>query len=621
MSQANLEIHCALGQRRVQVSAERQSLPLSQLLRDAALPLNTRCGERGLCEGCVIELVEGSLVNLLTGLPAHASGHPVALRSCTHRMPGQGPVRIRIPPRAMLAYEPQILTDYRLNVPRAHHPLLQVIPVEPLSAPGEEALCRAVASQLDTPLPVRMAPEAAAQLRVLSGQRLYATVALQEGHWLMTGLSDRIDRPLLGAAIDIGTTTVVVALVDLADGKVLGRAAAFNQQMLLGDDVVTRITLCLNDPKQVEQLQEAVNHRTLAPLLAEAARQAGVSVEQIACLSVAGNTTMQHLAAGVNPASMGIAPFTPAFVHHRTLGAPAVFHQQTAQACSSSATVHLLPSAGAYVGADLCAGVVASGLLYDEGPSLLVDVGTNGEVILKHQGRLLGCATAAGPAFEGAGLSCGIRAGEGAISRIALADAPFALSVQCIGSKETIPTGLCGSAYIDFLAESRRIGLVGATGRFNGEAIPEARSRLMPWAGTDLAFCVDGGAGRQPIVISQRDIASLLQAKAAIAAGILMLLRRAGLEAGEIKRLYLAGGFGTHLAARHAIGCGLLPGFSERQIQTVGNTSLGGAYLALLDSSVLKELSRIGQRLEVIELNLEPGFEDCYIDQLALPEP
>ncbi|MEI8195992.1 MAG: ASKHA domain-containing protein [Phycisphaerae bacterium] len=280
-------------------------------------------------------------------------------------------------------------------------------------------------------------------------------------------------------------------------------------------------------------------------------------------------------------------------------------------------------------------------MIYDDGPSLLVDVGTNGEIILKHGDRLLGCATAAGPAFEGAGLACGMRAGEGAIAYIEMSGSPFGIKTQRIGSKP-VPEGLCGSAYIDFLAEARRVGLINRMGRFDLEAVGLTMSaegggsagggngsspqvgRVIPWVShdspTDRALVLGCGAGSRPIVVAETDVAHLMAAKAAVAAGILTLLKRAGVTAKEIKRVYLAGGFGTHMLARNAIRCGLLPGFEPEQIMPVGNTSAAGAYLGLLDSSALDEMSVLARRVEIVELNLDPDFEDCYIDQLCLPE-
>lgn len=495
------------------VAPGQARLRLSELLRRHHLPLNTRCGQRGLCDGCLVELVAGTVVHVATGREVAAESEPVSLRSCQYRLAGDA--FIRISPRALLAHKPQAVSEFRINIPRAHDPL----------APAG-----------------------------------------------------------LGVAVDIGTTTVVVLLVDLTTGKILARAADFNKQMRLGDDVATRIGLCAGDPGMVRQLQEAVLDQTIVPLLAETRRLAGAN--DIRCLSVAGNTTMLHLFAGVDPTPMGTYPFRPAFLDYRTIQLPAL----------GGATAHLLPSAGAYVGADLTAGALASGLAYDDGPSLLVDVGTNGEVILKQGEHLWGCATAAGPAFEGAGLASGMRAAAGAIERIRFDRDTLAPRTKIIG--RTTAMGICGSGYIDLLAEGRRAGLINERGRLR------SNGRL------ELA---DG------VFVTEADIAHLLQAKAATAAGILTLLERVGVTPSQIKTLHLAGGFGRHLDAGNAVACGLLPGFAAQQIQVVGNTSLAGAYLALLDRGALEEMKRIACKLEVVELNLDRHFESRYIDHLWLP--
>jgi uncharacterized 2Fe-2S/4Fe-4S cluster protein (DUF4445 family) len=323
---------------------------------------------------------------------------------------------------------------------------------------------------------------------------------------------------------------------------------------------------------------------------------------------------------------MGFAPFTAPFLQHRMIPASSVELRLSSPAtapvngnggAAADPAIHLLPSASAYVGADITAGVVASGLAYDDGPSLLVDVGTNGEIVVRHGNRMWGTATAAGPAFEGSRMACGMRAGQGAISRIRLSRSPdgvLSTDVEVIGNVK--PTGICGSAYVDFLAQARAVGLLSPTGRFIPEIAPD---RVGNYRTNGTSFTVAYGHGKEPIVVSEGDVASLLQAKAAIAAGILTLLRRTGQSPSQIRRLYLAGGFGMHLNIANTIACGLLPGFREDQIQLVGNTSLAGAYLSLLDCSVLSEIRRIAGSIEIVELNLESDFEDCYVDQLSLP--
>jgi uncharacterized 2Fe-2S/4Fe-4S cluster protein (DUF4445 family) len=416
-----------------------------------------------------------------------------------------------------------------------------------------------------------------------------------------------------GAAVDVGTTTVALLLCDLATGRVVAEASAFNAQIRFGEDVLTRIQLCGTNPEALSLLQRAVVAETINPLLAEACRHAGVAPRDVGGMTVAGNTTMLHLLAGVDPTPLGVYPFRPVFLGHRRC-AP---HDLGLEFGDGAAQVHLLPGAAAYVGADLAAGMVATGFIYDEGPALLVDVGTNGEIIAKAGDRLIGSSTAAGPAFEGAGLSSGTRAVRGAIERVRLRAEPFTVELGIIGETER-PLGICGSAYIDFLWEGRRESILQPSGRF--EAAFQSRAGDLMQAdksGRRLQLHPRGASG--PVFISELDIARLLQAKAAIAAGIGTLLEVLGTAPGDVKRLYLAGGFGMHLSLEHAIGCGLLPGFTAGQIQVVGNTSLGGAFLALNDRSLLEEMAAACRAMEEIELNLHPGFENAYIDQLALP--
>jgi uncharacterized 2Fe-2S/4Fe-4S cluster protein (DUF4445 family) len=278
--------------------------------------------------------------------------------------------------------------------------------------------------------------------------------------------------------------------------------------------------------------------------------------------------------------------------------------------------VHMLPGAAAYIGADIVAGVLASGLAADAGPSLLIDIGTNGEIVLKKGDELLGCSTAAGPAFEGVGLRCGMRAQEGAISHLKLG-ADYAAELSVIGDKS--PAGLCGSAYIDFLSEARRVGLLNERGRLAVEPRPAGTSGpvVLPGIGKGVALAVAGDG--HPIVVTEADVGKLLPAKAAIAAGVQTLLETVGLRPADIARLYLAGGFGLHLDVPAAIACGLLPGFSVEQIVSVGNTSLGGAYLALVDAHLLVEMERVRQRIRIIELNRAPGFESRFVRNMRLP--
>jgi uncharacterized 2Fe-2S/4Fe-4S cluster protein (DUF4445 family) len=368
-------------------------------------------------------------------------------------------------------------------------------------------------------------------------------------------------------------------------------------------------------------------------------RQADIDPRQLTCMVVAGNTTMLHLLLGVDPTSLGMAPFTPTFLEHRVVTAeqlalrvsaasqrdvsddgdePAEAEQElpantAARKTIPAMAVHVLPGAAAYVGADITAGILASGIAYRDETCLLVDLGTNGEIVLRHQERLIGCATAAGPAFEGAGLTYGMRAGAGAVGHIWLDQEDQPPRIELIGSRP--PIGICGTAYIDFVARARRALWLSPTGRFTRENLPAVIRHERHGLACRVAEQEDG----DPLLITEADIASLLQAKAAIAAGILCLLKETGLQPADVKTVFLAGGFGFHMHVDSLLGCGMLPGFREQQVQTVGNTSLAGAYLTLLDSTALSEIRRVSENMRIIELNLVPEFEMTYIEQLMLP--
>lgn len=524
---------------------------ISAILHGQQLSLNTRCGGRGTCDGCVIELVDGVVEQDAQPGRQVASGTPLRVRGCQTRVVSER-ATIRIPRRSISFYQPQVVSDFLHCVTAARDPLIQL----------DETHTRAYA-----------------------------------------------------AAVDVGTTTVVVLLTDLSTGQILTRTADFNAQIAFGEDVITRIELCSSDKRNIAILRDALLTRTLRPLVRDAMEQAGVQPHELRAITFAGNTTMLHLLAGVDPSSMGVSPFTPVFLEHRILPAEPLLGD-----AFQEAEAHLLPSASAYIGADMTVGAVASGFMYDRGPSLLIDVGTNGEILLKQEDQIYACATAAGPAFEGAGLLDGMRAGAGAISHITINPKSLRTDFETIGPSEVAPAGICGSGYVDFLAEASRAQLLGPAGRFNGEnsSHPNFAARLRR-TGNDLEFSITPPDAASSIRISQRDISRLLQAKAAIAAGIHTLLLRQSLNPADIRMIYLAGGFGTHLSIDAAITCGLLPGFRPEQVRVCGNLSLAGAYLALLDRSLLMEMKRAAASMQVLELNEDPEFEPLYIDHLSIP--
>lgn len=547
MNRAHHQLHVELdsGERHA-ITVTDDSRTLADALAAHGLPLNTRCGQRGLCRGCEVELREGSLL-----VDGGTIVSPALLKACRARAAGDA--AIHLPTRSRIEHRPQLGETFEIAVPFAHRPLFEFIP----------------------------------------GGRDTAF------------------------AVDIGTTTVVVLLVDLVTGEVLSRAGGFNEQIRFGDNVVTRIEAGRN-PETLAAMQRAIVTETTQPLLLKACERAGRLPDRIVGGTMAGNTTMLHLLVGEDPTPLGIAPFTPRFIAGRRVGAGAIGLE--VPGLGAQMPLQLLPGIAAYIGADITAGVYATGMTFDEQPSLLVDIGTNGEIVLQAGGRLFGCATAAGPAFEGCGLRCGTRAREGAVSDLKLRLNPFALEAEVIGNVPLArANGLCGSAYVDFLATARSGGLLGSSGRFEAGAWEKIPDGLRHVADGERALRIGGGSGVGPLRVSEVDVALLLQAKAAIGAGIEVLLETAGIRAADIGKVYLAGGFGMHLNVAHAIAIGLLPGFRGEQVRVVGNTSLAGALLALVDRTALGEMEELREQVDVIELNLTDGFEDRYIEHLMLP--
>lgn len=524
----------------IQFTDDGSGRNLADQLAESGYHLNTRCGQRGLCRGCMVELMEGNLIAedgaIITG---------GMLRACRMRL--SGPVILSIPQQARVSDAPQVSETFMVDVPCMLEPSIT-------SGDGRD----------------------------------------------------------IAFALDLGTTTAVVLLVDLATGAVLSRAGAFNAQIRFGDNVITRIGAG-SDAAIRREMRRVFVVETLRPLLEKAFERAGMEMRRLAGGVISGNTTMLHILADEDTSPLGVAPFSAGFLEGRLTNAAALGIGEAG--FPDEMPLRLLPGLSAYIGADIVAGVHASGMLLDAEPGLLVDMGTNGEMVLCSEGRLIACATAAGPAFEGAGLTSGTRAHAGAVSRIRMESGKTWL--ETIGGLPVgKDSGICGSAYIDFLSEARRCGLLRENGRFDRahwDALPEA---LRFEDGDGFAFRPAGVNGPR---ISEIDIAHLLQAKAAIGAGIEMLLASAGMDASRIGCVHLAGGFGMHVDVSHAIAIGLLPGFRTEQVRVVGNTSLAGALLGVLDRQALVEMEELRPRAEVLELNLQPGFEDAYIDHLSLP--
>jgi len=413
----------------------------------------------------------------------------------------------------------------------------------------------------------------------------------------------------LGVAVDIGTTTVAALLVELSTGEILAHESVYNRQIELADNIASRIALCREDAN-VKELQRLIIQETLLPILLSMCKSAGRPSEDLFEIVFSGNTVMSHLALGLSPLCIGTIPFEPI---------TKVYSDHAASELGlngSKVRVRTVPSIAGYVGGDVVCDLYVS---EPDGADieLLVDIGTNGEIVLNDRGSLMATATAAGPAFEGAGLLHGCRAAEGVIETI-ICNPDDSFSVEIIGEKPA--TGLCGSAVVDFIATALKTGVLNRTGRFDIDRL-KAAGRWVDYAGIHSCIIVPqeqaGIAG--PVLVTEYDISQILKAKAAVYAGICTLLERGGYALSDVKRLVLAGGFAAHLKLENAIMIGLLPELPQSVFDVVGNGSLAGAYAALGEPTVFEELHRIAEKPDSCHLAETHEFESRFVDALALP--
>jgi len=422
---------------------------------------------------------------------------------------------------------------------------------------------------------------------------------------------------LYGIAFDLGTTTVVATLLDLTTGTPLAVASMLNKQQPFGADVITRISATMLKPDALDTLT-ALARQTLAELASEVCAQAGTDPADVAEIALAGNATMTHLALGIDPEPIGVAPFIMAA---RQL--PAVSAAELALPVHAASPVFTFPAFGAYVGGDITAGLLAAGMNRDARVRLFIDIGTNCEIVLGNRDWLLATAAPAGPAFEGAAIRCGMRAADGAIEVVSVT--PDDVSLQVIG--DTAPAGLCGSGLVDAVAGLISVGLLDRSGRFvtteqAAQAAPVLAPRLT-MLGQERVFVLhwsgEPGDVTSSIYLSQRDVRELQFAKAAIATGWRVLLDEAGLQPDGIQQVLLAGSFGSYLSPSSAIALGLVPRLPVLRIISAGNVAGEGAKMALLSMRERAAAQAMVGEVRYVELSDRADFNDAFVDQLQFP--
>lgn len=392
-----------------------------------------------------------------------------------------------------------------------------------------------------------------------------------------------------GVAFDLGTTTLVMWLVDLESGGILSVRSMPNPQRSHGTDVITRIGACRNGGLEI---QRDLVRQALAGTIARWKTAFGPFHAET--VVIAGNTVMSHLFWGISPEGIGIAPYIPAFLEGKE--APGT------ELGIDAGRVILLPSMSAFLGGDMTAGVLSSALLgTDRG--LLVDLGTNGEILLKSGKRIFGCSAATGPAFEGANIECGMGGWPGAVSRISLEQGT--LSLETVGGFPA--KGICGSGLVDLVSLLLSEGLIDETGAFDPDSPSPLASRL-----ENGRFILGPG-----LFLSQRDVRQFQLAKAAIRAAVETLLEVSGTSPDSVEKVFLAGGFGSYLDLGHAVRTGILPESFREKTVSVGNSSGAGALLCLNDPSALAKAAGVARSVETVDLMRAPGFNDRFVDRMG----
>lgn len=421
---------------------------------------------------------------------------------------------------------------------------------------------------------------------------------------------------LLGIAFDIGTTTVVGYLLDLLTGKVLAVASALNPQTKYGADVISRITYATQEKDGLERLHRAVIE-VLNELIEKAASEAKCRKEDVYAASVVGNSCMHHLFLGLNPKHIALSPYVPVTGMEQVVAA-----SELGIEINEAGIIYVLPNIAGFVGADTVGVILATEMDKSEEIKLAIDIGTNGEIVLGTKDRLLACSAAAGPAFEGAQISCGMRGTKGAIDHVEFGER---FSYTTIDGER--PKGICGSGLIDAVAGMLKVGIIDYRGRMlppealAGTPAERFASRVVEHDGgrAFLLAAADEAADGRPLYITQQDVRELQLAKGAIATGVAVLLDRYGIAPEDVSEVLLAGAFGNYLDRHSACAIGLIPSVLEDRVKPVGNAAGAGAITALLSRGEYRRAARIAASVEYVELGSYPRFMELFGASMSFP--
>ena len=606
---------------------------LSEAIIKAGISFNLPCGGQGRCGRCKVIVEQGDVKRRSTSRLSPTEleqGYALACQTTVQSdlqvfIPPQEAIVRRLPSEKVAAEVPTL----PLECDWQSRPIVRkfFLTIEPPSLSDNttdfERLKRELAKQhgiknIVADLPVLRKLAQTLRDSEVEGKGWQVTAVLEMGTWVDEDALPRLidlrpgdhTKRTLAVAVDIGTTSNVVYLVDLVSGQFVDRAAAYNAQISCGEDVISRIIYAKKDGG-LEHLQRLVV-QTINGLLHELAERNNVNLDEIYAMTVAGNTTMIHLFLALNPEFIRLEPYIPTVTHPL----PVKASELGIHICPEAA-VDCLPGVGAYVGADITAGVLSSGMFQTEKLTLFIDVGTNGEIVLGNADWLISCACSAGPAFEGAGVHSGMRATVGAIEEVWINTETYEPTYRVIG--EVPPRGICGSGLISLLAEMFITGIIDKSGHVN-QSLNTPRIRVGEHGPEYVvAWAKETQHQKEDIVITEVDISNLIRAKGAIYAGFSVLTTSVGISLADVEEVLIGGAFGKYIDIEKAIQIGLLPDMPWERFKYLGNTSVLGAFTALLCRDMRHEVVEIAKKMTYLELSADNRFMEEFTSALFLP--
>lgn len=420
-----------------------------------------------------------------------------------------------------------------------------------------------------------------------------------------------VPAPVCGLAVDIGTTSVAGLIINMQTGEILAKASTGNGQIRYGADVINRIIEQQKDGGR-KKLQDAIIHETLNPLIQEMCRAAKIRQDQVYRMCVAGNTTMNHLFAGVDADPVRMEPYIPTFFETNSM-----YAQDLGLEIYPHARIIIAPNIGSYVGGDITAGTLASAIWNSEEMSLFIDLGTNGELVFGNAEFMMSCACSAGPAFEGGDISCGMRATDGAIEACTIDKETMQPTFKIVGDEGQKPVGICGSGIIDIISELFRCGIISPKGKFirEGERIRHDKYGMGSFV---LAF-KEEAASVKDIELTEVDIDNFIRAKGAIFSAIRVMLQSLDFDVSMIDRVLVAGGIGSGINMRNAVNIGMFPDIEMEKFTYIGNSSLSGAYTILCSKEAEEKVADVAHNMTYLELSNEPTYMDEFVACCFLP--